>query len=493
MDFPERLKRKEGDEEHEEDVVPFSLGQGYHSFVNMNTNILGLMSAAGPKVDYHSRFTGYSSEEDANESGDEDASRKKQDNITADPMAQTMVLSKPSPNSGKRHSRRSSGHKLMQSVPILSKLSSKRSKKSGKKPELHIQESSEPESSADENRLAPHMSRILEARAEVTARPSFDLERRPTDREQKTTERSEGKTTDLSRQLQEIFEFDEPEEVISGEDDRSTVEKCKTLIIVIEYPCYLLQAVLLQGFIYITSKHICFYAYLPKKAVSEPVIDLHSVLLTNYQHETTKTGYLSKAGKRNPRYNRYWFQLKGDVLSYYEGTANKYFPHGQIDLRYGITATVTDKDKDKDAVHFTVETDNRTYYFRADTPQSAKEWVKSLQRVIFRSRNEGDSVKISLPIRNVLDIEEIQVLDLADTCKIRVVDNGETYVVDEVRVAPSLNVSAEWLLIPNSTFSRSLNTAKTLSTFSKFSLRMNMLMTRLENSRPHLHLGRLLR
>lgn len=216
------------------------------------------------------------------------------------------------------------------------------------------------------------------------------------------------------------------------------------------------------------------------------------MLLTFYQHETTKSGYLSKAGKRNPRYNRYWFQLKGDVLSYYEGTANKYFPHGQIDLRYGITATVTDKDKDKEAVHFTVETDNRTYYFRADTPQSAKEWVKSLQRVIFRSRNEGDSVKISLPIRNVLDIEEIQVLDLADTCKIRVVDNGETYVVDEVRVAPSLHVSAKWLLIPNSTFSHSLNTAKTLSTFSRFSLRMSMLMTRLENSRPHLHLGRLL-
>lgn len=262
---------------------------------------------------------------------------------------------------------------------------------------------------------------------------------------------------------------------------------------VIEYPCYLLQAVLLQGFIYITSKHICFYAYLPKKAVSEPFLHLHHVSLTHYQHETTKSGYLSKAGKRNPRYNRYWFQLKGDVLSYYEGTANKYFPHGQIDLRYGITATVTDKDKDKEAVHFTVETDNRTYYFRADTPQSAKEWVKSLQRVIFRSRNEGDSVKISLPIHNVLDIEEIQVLDLADTCKIRVVDNGETYVVDEVRLALSSNLPIKWLLMPNSTFSRSLKMAKTLSTFSRSSLRMSMPMTKPGNRSPRLHLGKLLR
>lgn len=217
MDFPDRLKQKDGDEENEEDVVPFSLGQGYHSFVNMNTNILGLMSAAGPKVDYHSRFTGYSSEEDANDSGDESMGRKKHDTSATDPMAQTMVLAKPGSKSSRRHSRRSSGHKLMHSVPILSKLSSRRSKKEGKKPELHIQESSEPESSSDENRLAPHMSRILEARAEVTARPSFDLERRPTDREQKTSDRDKATTTDLSRQLQDIFEFDEPEEVISGQ------------------------------------------------------------------------------------------------------------------------------------------------------------------------------------------------------------------------------------------------------------------------------------
>jgi hypothetical protein len=40
----------------------------------------------------------------------------------------------------------------------------------------------------------------------------------------------------------------------------------------IEYPCWLLQSVLLQGFLYVTAKHICFYAYLPKKAVSCPIL-----------------------------------------------------------------------------------------------------------------------------------------------------------------------------------------------------------------------------
>lgn len=42
---------------------------------------------------------------------------------------------------------------------------------------------------------------------------------------------------------------------------------------ILEYPCWLLQSVLLQGYMYITLNHICFYAYLPKKSVSNHVIE----------------------------------------------------------------------------------------------------------------------------------------------------------------------------------------------------------------------------
>ena len=149
-----------------------------------------------------------------------------------------------------------------------------------------------------------------------------------------------------------------------------------------------------------------------------------------------KSGYLSKSGKRNPKYNRYWFRLQGEVLSYYRDSTNLYFPHGQIDLRFGISASVVDREKD--GVHFEVVTSYRTYNFKADSAPSAKEWVKSLQRVIFRSHNEGDSVKISLPIHNIIDVEETQMMEFTDTCKIRVIDNDETYAIDEVRfTAPS--------------------------------------------------------
>lgn len=123
-------------------------------------------------------------------------------------------------------------------------------------------------------------------------------------------------------------------------------------------------------------------------------------------------------------------------MSYFNDAANLYFPHGQIDLRYGISVELTDRnDKNKDGVHFSLVTHHRTYYFKADSAQSAKEWVKSLQRVIFRSHNDGDSVKISLPLENVIDVEDAHTItDFADTCKIRVVDNDETYAIDEVRI-----------------------------------------------------------
>lgn len=146
-----------------------------------------------------------------------------------------------------------------------------------------------------------------------------------------------------------------------------------------------------------------------------------------------KSGYLSKRGKQNPKYNRFWFILKGDVLSYYTDPSDLYFPSGNIDLGYGISASlIWHKEKGKDVKDFSVVTHQRVYQFKADSIASAKEWVKILQKVIFRSHNDGDSVKISMPVQNVIDVEESPVVEFAETIKIRVVDSGETYAIDEV-------------------------------------------------------------
>ncbi|KAL9014328.1 MAG: hypothetical protein Q9173_001036, partial [Seirophora scorigena] len=150
------------------------------------------------------------------------------------------------------------------------------------------------------------------------------------------------------------------------------------------------------------------------------------------ENVVAKSGYLAKRGKQNVKFNRYWFTLKGDVLSYFTDPSDLYFPSGNIDLTYGISASLDEsKEKCKDPATFSVVTNQRVYHFKADSPSSAKEWVKTLQKVIFRSHNDGDSVKISLPTENIIDIEESPVIDFAKTLKIRVVDSDETYAIDE--------------------------------------------------------------
>ncbi|KAH6638541.1 autophagy-related protein 26 [Truncatella angustata] len=413
MELPDRLK--ETGDEADEDVVP---QQGGQMFMNMNQSIFGLIAAAGSTVDFNDRFEEQSSDEDDTDHQKHPLGRTrgKEMEKAKEPqdVSKSQTLKKSSSDKTEKKHRRRISAQLLQSLPTLPRLSSKsRSKSSKLKSSPHSANTSDLAGSPSYNdgsldpkspdiditaadrrgSAAPVMSMMLEARAEMAARPSFDLERLSVDL-RRGGDAADNGDTELALRLKEIFEFDHPEKVLE------------------EYPCWLLQSVLLQGYMYITAKHICFYAYLPKKA-----------------HEVAKSGYLSKSGKRNPKYNRYWFRLKGDVLGYYRDSSNLYFPSGQIDLRYAIKAHITDSDKE--SLHFSVVTDHRTYHFKADSAPSAKEWVKSLQRVIFRSHNDGDSVKISLPIRNVVDIEETQMLDFADTIKIRVIDNEETFALDE--------------------------------------------------------------
>ncbi|KAL1310862.1 hypothetical protein AAFC00_001094 [Neodothiora populina] len=246
---------------------------------------------------------------------------------------------------------------------------------------------------------APFMSQMLQARANADIDSSEATLTRPKSGRQSPNQGSSTRRPSLAlpEALKDIFDFENAEEVIA------------------EYKCWYLQSVLLEGYMYITQNHISFYAYLPKKG-----------------NVVIKSGHLSKRGRHNPQYRRYWFVLKGDVLSYYQNRNDPYFPRDSIDLRYGISAQVVpDRAGAKDNDTFSVTTNTRTFYFRADSAQSANEWVKQLQKIIFRSRNDGDSVKISIPTDNVLEIEENPLLDFADTIRIKVIDNDETFAMDE--------------------------------------------------------------
>jgi len=100
-------------------------------------------------------------------------------------------------------------------------------------------------------------------------------------------------------------------------------------------------------------------------------------------------------------------------------------------------------ERDEKHKGFNLFTMNRVYHLRADSNASARQWVKQLQKVIFKSRNQGNNVKviilfeavvniqISIPIANVLEVEEVHLLGSSDTLKMTVVDNDETFAMSE--------------------------------------------------------------
>jgi sterol 3beta-glucosyltransferase len=139
-------------------------------------------------------------------------------------LSQTTILQPPRKEKQKAHRRMlSGGHKLLKSLPNLPKRKSKSKREPSRLSAPPGHESDEasdlPQSppsmslSREGSRPAPVMSRMLEAKAEMASRPSFDLERYSGDF-LRTVEHSN--STPLARKLMEIFEFDEPEQVIEG-------------------------------------------------------------------------------------------------------------------------------------------------------------------------------------------------------------------------------------------------------------------------------------
>ena len=381
--IPDRFN--DGDDAHEDVTAPSGKVAQY-----MNQSVFGMIAQAGSRTDFGAPLhDGDDSESCDDAQGPLAVPKRQKDGDQGSNESQTSDGTAGQARQGSKHRRKFSDHKLLRSLPKLS-IKKARESSRGRSSEM-LSPAASPRLSAA--RDAPVMSRMLEAKAQFDASNSDpDIVRQSMDKYRIMEE--DDLETSLAGRLMEIFGFEELETVVS------------------EYPCWLLQSVLLQGYMYVTQKHICFYAYLPKKS-----------------NVVAKSGYLSKRGRQSPKHTRYWFQLKGDVLSYYMNPSDLYFPSGHIDLRYGISANLA---PGKETKEFQVTTNQRSYHFRADSHASAKEWIKTLQKVIFRSHNDGDSVKISLPIQNVIDIDESPVLDIANTFKIRVVESDDSFAIDEV-------------------------------------------------------------
>ncbi|KAI0080011.1 hypothetical protein K474DRAFT_1658250 [Panus rudis PR-1116 ss-1] len=193
----------------------------------------------------------------------------------------------------------------------------------------------------------------------------------------------------LAEKLRDVFDLNDIHEVIA------------------EMPCWLLRSVLLQGYMYLTDSYLCFFAHLPSR-----------------EDQILKSGGMRKKAQRSKRWIKHWFVLKNDVLSWYQSASDPYFPHGVVDLRYALSCeAVGEKD-------IRLRTNQKSIRLSADSVPSRDEWVKGIKKVMFKSQNMGDSVKVAIPYSAIVDVERSSAMDFSETIEVKVVDHSDTHSID---------------------------------------------------------------
>lgn len=207
----------------------------------------------------------------------------------------------------------------------------------------------------------------------------------------------------ITKRLKEVFNIDEEDNLLG------------------DYPCWLMGDVLLQGHLYITNKKILFFAYLPKKK----------------KNAVVKSGGMSVKSYPSLRMHRKWLVLREHTVSVYASSTDLYFPQLVIDLRTALRAETYGSSKDTDPttpVWVSIVTEKKTYWFQAENLDTAKSWVTALKKQIFSSRNKGDEVAIEIPLQNVIDLEINSVFASTKSLKIKIVENPETFAIDDYYV-----------------------------------------------------------
>ncbi|WAQ81564.1 hypothetical protein PtA15_1A906 [Puccinia triticina] len=204
----------------------------------------------------------------------------------------------------------------------------------------------------------------------------------------------------LSRKLQQIFQLPPDEELLA------------------EYPAWLFRSLLLKGYLYLTSAHLCFYAFLrsnEREADDDPESALKAGILTRH-HSRSKLDQ-RQASKKS------WFILKNTILSWYPSSHELFFPTGQIDLHF-CTKLEQPNPNSKNPNQFKLFVSGKVYTFSSDTQQSRDDWLKLLQQTIFACQHDGQNVKIAIPLSAIENIQKCDSIQFAQTVCIKIKENA---------------------------------------------------------------------
>jgi sterol 3beta-glucosyltransferase len=254
LDIPERFK--DGDDAEDDVTAPRR-----NNTMSMNQSIFSMIARAGQQSQ-----TDLATMQEVDSGDSDEGGKKRQPYHSLDGAARLSRLSSANdfqrpadesqdeqPRQGKQHRRVLSEHKLLRSLPKL------KSRKDAR-PEGQSMDQMSSSQLLPPRPPPPESPTVTPSERPTTQPKATSSETTQVEKVNSASRRSrhgssagtiKGSTpVTLAQRIRQIFEFEDVEEVIS------------------EYPCWLLQSILLQGYMYITQKHICFYAYIPKKHVS---------------------------------------------------------------------------------------------------------------------------------------------------------------------------------------------------------------------------------
>jgi sterol 3beta-glucosyltransferase len=198
IDMPERFR--DGEDADEDCTAP----RGANAY--MNQSVFGMIAAAGSQADFNARFDTISSDDEEDPTQPRSKSSGTQPNEAAREQATTSTK-------GKHRQNLSDFAVLGPGEESQSPKPASESPSRAPSPALELP-SDLAATEAPAHQLLSNdgsvMKRMLDARAELSMRPSFDMPR-PTEAEVET----EGSES-LAKRLMEIFGFDSPEPVLSG-------------------------------------------------------------------------------------------------------------------------------------------------------------------------------------------------------------------------------------------------------------------------------------
>ncbi|RHZ76182.1 hypothetical protein Glove_202g67 [Diversispora epigaea] len=189
------------------------------------------------------------------------------------------------------------------------------------------------------------------------------------------------KEKNVNEKLQEIFKLPKPPKQLIG-----------------EFRCTLIRSIMLHGIMFLTDDSICFHAYFPSE-----------------QDVILKEGYLYKKSYYKPVYDRYYFSLQNDILTYCLDSTDMYCPLEIIDLKYVLKVELKKN-------NFEIVTPNQTYKFQTDSDIIAEEWVTQLERSAVRAKYDGGNAKITIPIESINDINSNLSSNFPNTIQIKILD-----------------------------------------------------------------------